>query len=326
MVRKPRAAGNDRSFAVNLMEHLVVPTFVIDADGKVMIWNKACERLTAIGAREVIGTNDHWRAFYAQPRPCLADVLVLNRLDEIDTLYHNAIVPSDIGHGLRAENWCVMPKAGRRLYLAVDAGPIYDEDGRLVAVVETLRDMTEHKRAQMALQQLAARDSLTGLANRRSFDEYLDVEWRRSMRQGDPISLILADIDHFKRYNDHYGHLQGDECLRNVAATLQAGLFRPADLVARYGGEEFVFILPATEAAGALIVAHRLRDAVHALGIDHEGAPEIGTVTISIGVATLVAERDSHPDTLIADADSALYRAKAGGRNRVEVAQSTDTP
>lgn len=320
MARRTTAASKDRNFAVNLMEHLVVPTFVIGANGKVMIWNKACERLTGIPAAEVIGTKEHWRAFYDKPRPCLADVLASGRLEQMSTLYVNATVPPDIGHGLRAENWCVMPKAGQRLYLAVDAGPIYDEDGKLVAVVETLRDMTEHKRAQLALQQLAARDGLTGLANRRSFDTYLDTEWRRSIRQGNPISLILVDVDHFKRYNDHYGHLKGDECLRIVAATLQAGLYRPADLAARYGGEEFAIVLPATDPRGAQRVAQRLREVVHGLDIAHEQSPEYGRVTISLGAATMVPERESHSDSLIALADAALYRAKAGGRNRFEIA------
>ena len=326
MAQRKVAASKDRNFAVNLMEHLVVPTFVIDADGKVMIWNKACERLTALPASEVIGTREHWCAFYDEPRPCLADVLVSGRLEQIETLYLNATVPPDIGHGLRAENWCVMPRAGQRLYLAVDAGPIYDEGGTLVAVVETLRDMTEHKRAQLALQQLASRDGLTGLANRRSFDAYLDTEWRRSTRQGNPISLVLVDIDYFKRYNDRYGHLKGDECLRAVAAALQAALYRPADLAARYGGEEFAIILPSTDAGGGLRVAQRLREVIHALDIAHEAAAELGRVTISIGVATLVPERDSHSDALIASADAALYRAKAGGRNRVEAAPPVPPP
>jgi len=326
MARRISAASKDRNFAVNLMEHLVVPTFVIDAEGKVMIWNRACERLTGIRAAEVVGTREHWRAFYEEPRPCLADVLASGHYEDMGTLYVSAAVPADIGHGLRAENWCVMPKAGQRLYLAVDAGPIYDEGGRLVAVVETLRDMTEHKRAQLALQQLAERDGLTGLANRRSLDAYLDTEWRRGMRQGSPVSLILVDIDHFKRYNDHYGHLKGDECLRTVAASLQAALFRPADLAARYGGEEFAIVLPATDVYGAASVAERLRDVVHGLEIAHEAAPEHGRVTISLGVAGLVAEREGHSDSLVALADAALYRAKAGGRNRFEIAESAAMP
>lgn len=315
MRRKSPIEPKDRSFAVNLMEHLVVPTFVIDATGHVVIWNKACERLTGLGAKDVLGSTEHWRAFYDAPRPCLADVLAAGRVSEISQLYLNPTVPSDLGHGLRAENWCVMPLRGQRLYLAIDAGPIYAEDGTLVAVVETVRDMTEHKNAQLALQQLASRDGLTGLANRRSFDEYLEIEWRRGMRTGEPLSLILADIDFFKRFNDHYGHVRGDECLRTVAQTMQQSMYRVSDVIARYGGEEFAVILPNTNATGALIVAHRLCNAVRSLGIAHSHSDVGASVTMSAGVATVTPDSATRPDGLIELADKALYRAKSAGRD-----------
>jgi diguanylate cyclase (GGDEF)-like protein len=307
-------------FSVRLMAQLVVPTFVLDADCRVLIWNKACERLTAIRAEEVIGTREHWRGFYDAPRPCLADLVAQGRLDEIDALYadwdrKDGVV--ELAHGRRAENWCVMPQAGTRLYLAIDAGPIYDESGKLVAVVETLRDMTAQKEAQDELQRLATRDGLTNVANRRSFDDTLNTEWRRASRESRALSLLMVDVDYFKSYNDTYGHQGGDDCLRRVAATLGEVVKRASDAVARYGGEEFAILLPATEPAGALIVAERIRAAVAALNLPHSGSSVAGHVTVSIGVASTNDTADGVPAGLVAAADAALYRAKHEGRNRV---------
>ncbi|NTV10831.1 MAG: sensor domain-containing diguanylate cyclase [Zoogloea sp.] len=304
-------------FAVNLMQHLVIPTFVLGTDGKVIIWNKACERLTGVLAAEVLGSDQHWRAFYDQERPCIADLLVKGRESELSALYPHHSGPADGGFGLRAENWCAMPRAGGRRYLAVDAGPIYDDAGKLVAVVETLRDMTEHKKAQMALQHLATVDGLTGLVNRRVFDETLQLEWRRAQRQAQPLSLVLSDIDHFKEFNDRYGHLRGDDCLRAVGGAMLSTLYRTADLAARYGGEEFAIILPGTDEAGALVVAERLRMTVASTMLPDENGGAPLSVTMSVGVATAMPVQDANPASLIAAADDALYIAKNGGRDSV---------
>ncbi len=313
------SASREHGFAIHLMQHLVVPTFVLDADCRVLIWNRACERLTGVEAGELVGTSDHWRAFYDAPRPCLADLLVQGRIGEIEDLY----VSSDSGgtneHGYHASNWCVMPRLGHELYLTVDAGAVYDGDGHLIAVVETIRDMTDHKRAQLALEHLAARDGLTGIANRRSFDEKLEREWLRGKRDQTPISLLMVDVDHFKRYNDTYGHQHGDACLRQVAESAATVVFRPSDMLARYGGEEFSVILPNTGMDGAMIVASRILESVAALAIPHS-ASEIGHVSLSIGVATVVPGLNEHSDTLIKVADAALYKAKHAGRNRVVTA------
>lgn len=317
--KPPATSGSDNSFAIALMQHLVVPTFVLNAEGRVLIWNRACERLTGIMAADVLGTRDHGSAFYDHPRPCLADLIVEGRTKEIDAFYSNYDRSSSIVHGYHAENWCRMPRAGTRLYLAVDAGPIFDDHGNLLAVVETLRDMTVQKDAQMRLEQLAAEDALTGLANRRAFDERLDAEWQRGLRSGQSLAIVLLDVDHFKIYNDTYGHPQGDACLRSVAAVLAGVAVRTGDLAARYGGEEFVLVLPGTNAAGASVVAERVRTAIELLAMPHSGSSVAPVVTVSAGVAVAETGRTTS-QALVERADEALYRAKERGRNRVEVA------
>jgi diguanylate cyclase (GGDEF)-like protein len=160
-------------------------------------------------------------------------------------------------------------------------------------------------------------DKLTGLANRRYFDEVLEVEWRRARRNATPITLILIDIDHFKPYNDFYGHLAGDECLQTIATTLSDVVSRPADLVARYGGEEFVIILPNSDSS-AIAVAERCRAEVEELHIPHKLSPQGQSVTVSVGMSTHIPPIRSKPKDIIVAADRALYKAKEGGRNRTE--------
>jgi diguanylate cyclase (GGDEF)-like protein len=170
---------------------------------------------------------------------------------------------------------------------------------------------------------LSLTDGLTGLLNRRAFDAALDREWKRTLREGSQTSLLLLDIDHFKEFNDQYGHQVGDDCLRAVAASLKAAA-RATDIIARYGGEEIAVILPSTDTAGAVEVAEKMRSAVEALRLTHEGRPEGGEhVTASIGAATALARQGgtiSLPEGLLLAADTALYKAKTGGRNGVATA------
>ena len=180
-----------------------------------------------------------------------------------------------------------------------------------------VRNHIELKRQRDFLARLSNLDGLTGIPNRRALDAKLDREWRRCQRSGKPLSLLMADIDHFKSYNDTYGHLTGDDCLKEVGTTLQEALERPGDLLARYGGEEFVALLPETDAAGASRVAGRMLQAVNALGLPHAGARETGQVTVSIGVATVQPMRTGASTNLLLAADSALYQAKQQGRNLV---------
>lgn len=170
--------------------------------------------------------------------------------------------------------------------------------------------------ANQQLERQASLDGLTQVANRRRFDSYLKQEWSRMMRENAPLSMILCDIDFFKLYNDSYGHLAGDRCLQQVAQRLREAVRRSADLVARYGGEEFAVILPHTPPAGALTVAEQIRKQVKGLNIAHRQSRVCSTVTLSVGVATMIPTCKHTPETLVGAADEALYRAKELGRDR----------
>jgi len=173
--------------------------------------------------------------------------------------------------------------------------------------------------ANALLDSLARTDPLTGLANRRHFDEAKELEFRRALRTGHPLSLLVCDIDAFKRYNDAYGHPAGDACLRAVAHAIQKCNARAGDLVARIGGEEFAVLLPGTTAEVATQLANRLLEAVFALAIPHRDSEVAAHVTVSIGLAQLNAENTDNFSALFEQADQALYQAKSDGRNRVVV-------
>ena len=181
-----------------------------------------------------------------------------------------------------------------------------------------VRNHIELKRARDRLRRLAVTDGLTGLANRRCFDETLDAELRRLARSGGQLALIMLDVDHFKAFNDRYGHVEGDGCLRAVAGVLAREVRRAPDLAARYGGEEFVCVLPGSDLAAAQALAETLRQGIASLAIAHERSSAAPHVTASFGVAGASAAAPL-PATLIEAADGALYRAKQAGRNRVSV-------
>ena len=188
---------------------------------------------------------------------------------------------------------------------------------QIAGAIHLARVNAELQQANAELERLSTTDALTGIANRRRFDEALAREWRRAARRGAPLTVMLADLDRFKALNDTRGHLHGDECLRRVAHVLERGLRRAGDLLARYGGEEFALVLPDTDLAEARTHAETLRAAVVAEHLPHGGSPGRPHVTISIGAAAAVPRRDERPEPLVALADQALYRAKRGGRNRV---------
>ncbi|ADI30463.1 sensor domain-containing diguanylate cyclase [Methylotenera versatilis] len=169
------------------------------------------------------------------------------------------------------------------------------------------------------LEGLSKTDGLTGIANRRSFDDVLEIEWMRAKRANQPLALAMLDIDWFKRYNDHYGHQAGDECLRRVSNILASNLCRTGDLVARYGGEEFVFIAPAISGDQALEISRKICEALHSLALPHE-LSTFGYVTVSVGVASITPQGSQKSDVLVKMADDALYQAKEQGRNRALLA------
>ena len=167
------------------------------------------------------------------------------------------------------------------------------------------------------LQRLIKSDGLTGLANRRYFDEYLEIEWSRALRDQSELSLLMIDVDYFKAYNDQHGHVAGDEVLRRVGESLRGSCTRASDLAARYGGEEFAVIMPGTAAGGARLQAEKIRRAVEAMGIPHD-LPKTGSpISVSIGIATIRPSVEHDPLSLVIKADEGLYLAKHSGRNQV---------
>jgi len=181
-----------------------------------------------------------------------------------------------------------------------------------------VKNHLELKRRRDLLEDLSSIDGLTIIANRRRFDDVLDKEWRRSSRSESSIALMLADIDFFKAYNDHYGHVAGDECLKLVAQTLQACFSRASDLVARYGGEEFAAILGGMDEQGAVVAAERAMHEIRSLDIEHARSSVADRVTISAGVASTTPSPGSSPDVLVDAADKMLYLAKKEGRDRIK--------
>ncbi|MXR29078.1 MAG: diguanylate cyclase [Pseudomonas rhizophila] len=171
----------------------------------------------------------------------------------------------------------------------------------------------------LVLQRLMNSDGLTGLSNRRHFDEYLELEWRRALRDQSQLSLLMIDVDYFKSFNDNFGHLEGDEALRKVATAIRDACSRPSDLPARYGGEEFALVLPGTSAGGARLMAEKLRQSVVALNIPHITPHEGANLTVSVGVSTFTPQQGGDCRQLISAADKGLYTAKHNGRNRVGI-------
>jgi diguanylate cyclase (GGDEF)-like protein len=206
---------------------------------------------------------------------------------------------------------------GVRGYARLRSRALRQRAARLEAQVAAQTE--ELRRANARLEELSMNDELTGVANRRRFDQALADEWSRARRHRLPIALALLDLDHFKRLNDSRGHREGDLCLQAVARHLDAAVRRTGDLVARWGGEEFALLLPGTDLAGAIAVAEELRAGIEALALPHEAAPA-GRVTASVGVAAAVPTPEEGPEGLVEAADRALYRAKDEGRNRVVAA------
>ena len=197
--------------------------------------------------------------------------------------------------------------------------------GEVEALVGFMFDISERKkteeellRLQKELEELSFKDGLTGVANRRMFDSIMEIEWENARRNHQPLSLLMLDIDYFKQYNDHYGHIKGDDCLRQVAQVLSLAATRSRDFIARFGGEEFVMILPETDENSAEKVAERCRSLISEAGIPHEQSEISPLLTMSLGVGTIIPASGDEPKTFIEVVDRLLYKAKQNGRDRIE--------
>ncbi len=220
-----------------------------------------------------------------------------------------------------------LTQSGEYVWMRDVVHVVRNADGSVQALVGFMFDISERKKTeqkvlslQKELEDFSFKDGLTGLANRRRFDSLYEVEWSSAQSKQKPLSLLMIDIDFFKQYNDRYGHVRGDECLKRVARTLSAGATRPRDVLARYGGEEFVILLPETDDAGAERVAIRCREALAAEKIPHETSSLGNTVTVSIGAGSTVPAQADLAIGFLDEVDRRLYRAKHGGRNSLVVA------
>ncbi len=258
----------------------------------------------------------------------LPDISGIEACHHIKTMYHYKDTPIVMVTGRTDDtNLQLAFEAGAMDYLTKPINKI-ELLTRIRSVLKLKHEMDSSKKiarqleeANQKLQLLSSMDELTGIANRRQFNQAFDKEWRRSLRDNKPLSLIMLDIDCFKLYNDNYGHQAGDDCLKQVAHVLHAQARRPGDIVARYGGEEFAIVLPDTHAESASQYAHRARMAVDALHIPHEHSKTAKYITVSMGVATVIPGGNMTPDNLIKLSDDALYQSKQTGRNRITVAK-----
>lgn len=319
--RAEEALRESRGMLHQIIEGSPVPTFVIDSQHVVTHWNRACERIIGVPADEMIGTSNQWRAFYAEERPVMADLILDGALeDDFANLYDGKCRRSSLIEGAyEAEDYFPHFPTGPR-WLFYTAAPIRNEGGDVVGAVETLQDVTERKRAEEALltreadyRRLSITDGLTQLYNSRHFYERLAQEAERSTRYAHPLSMVLMDIDRFKQTNDTYGHLVGDQILAGFAQAIRL-CSRGIDSAYRYGGEEFVMLLPETDLASARAVAERLRETVETAVF----APAPG-VQVSVSASFGVAQYEPGLDraAFVQRADRALYEAKESGRNRV---------
>ncbi len=318
---KTRVKTGELELSAEILQRIPVPTFVIDQNHTVTHWNPALEKLTGFPSSKILGTGYHWSAFYRSERPLMAD-LVVDRTEEslITTHYNgNARKSLHVEDAYEAEVFFPDMHNGGK-WMIITAAPIPGPDGAVIGAVQTLQDITERRLAEEELRhsenryrEMSITDSLTKLYNSRHFFKLLKHEVERAERYHQPLSLILLDIDNFKRYNDTYGHMEGDRALAMLAEVIRKSL-RSSDTGFRYGGEEFTVLLPQTERENALSAAERVRESFAETALYPLPGVEVH-MTVSIGAGQyLPGEKE---DTFVKRVDAAMYLAKQSGKNRV---------
>lgn len=294
-------------------------------DGTITLFNKGAEQMLGYSAEEVIGKQT--------PVVFHLDSELQQRSNELSQYFQRpithfeALVEWSKHWQLEEREWVYVKKNGSQIIVNLIVTPMIQEE-EIIGFLGIAIDITQRKRAEEKLKKenkllldLSTKDSLTGVYNRRAFDERIRQEWNRALQTDGTLTLIILDIDRFKEYNDIYGHLCGDECLTITANLLYEAVRNETDFVARYGGEEFVIIIPNIESKHAEIITQRIRKTIADAKIEHMGSLEGGYLTCSLGVATVKPTEEMEVTELIAEADKALYQAKNQGRNQVVVVE-----
>ncbi|MEG4227246.1 diguanylate cyclase [Microcoleus sp. N9_B2] len=309
-----------RSVITSMTEGVVLQL----ANGQITACNASAERILGLTPEQMMGRTSvdlDWRIVREDGKPFPGQ-------------QHPATITLRTGEARSNVVMGVHKPDGTLTWISINSQPLFHlNQSQPYAVVATFADITERKQAEEMLRHraekerlIATTDGLTQIANRRCFDERLQLEWHRLMQGKQQLSLIMLDVDYFKRYNDFYGHQAGDTCLVKVAKAAAASVKRSADLFVRYGGEEFAAILPSTDAAGAIAVAESIREAIRDLAIPHEQSDVSVIVTVSMGIATVIPTAERSPDELVALADRELYDAKRQGRDRYKSANPMTAP
>ena len=301
--------ARQRQFLQNVIDSIPSIIVVKDREGRVQMANRASAALHGMTPTDMVGKLD------TDFNPNIS-VLEASQQRRI----HQQVIDTQVPYQGEQD---IIDQAGLRRWYQVVISPFRDASGTVNGVITNCIDITDRKGMETALkaaneklERLATLDGLTHIPNRRRFDEYLKQEWQRLVREQQPLSLIMFDVDFFKPYNDYLGHQQGDEALIAIAAAATRAVKRAADLLARYGGEEFAVVLPNTRRTGAENVARALQQEIADLQMAHPQSPISGYLTISIGIASVVPTAEQAPEDLIAAADAALYQAKRRGRDR----------
>ncbi|MBC2727129.1 diguanylate cyclase [Desulfosporosinus sp.] len=287
-------------FIKTMTNIIPVPLFYKDKNGIYLGCNKAFEEFIGLNKDEIIGktvydiSEKNDAETYAN-----RDRQLLDNPGTTQTYEHEYVNPNNM-----------------RKYVIFKKVTYRDSLGNVSGIIGIVNDITEIKERETELTSKTYYDSLTGIFNRRYFDEYVEIEWKKCKRKNEPLCLIMLDIDFFKNYNDTYGHQEGDNCLHNVAQEIKLSLLRPSDIAVRYGGEEFVVILPNTKLNGAYRVAERIRQNIINRGIKHVASAVSDVVTLSQGIAEMSDINDT-VDKCLRNADQSLYEAKKNGRNTI---------